>query len=164
MASKTKTEDAPLDELEPAEEIDEIEEVSDLEDEIEDPPADALVADVGAVDAADDAWVDDDGDDDDDGDAAVVVKADDEDDDDTQDLDELETEELEMLTEDELAETLVVDEAAELRAIRRAELAMSGETGTERGADEFLCQGCFLVLRASQLVDKRRNLCVDCAG
>lgn len=164
MASKTKTEDAPLDELDP---VDETEEVADLDADVEDPPADELLDDA-AVDVVAEVWVDadedaDDDTDDDTDDESAVAKADD-DDEETQDLDELETEELEMLTEDELAETLIVDEAEEMRAIRRAEIAMSGETGTERGADEFLCQGCFLVLRASQLVDKRRNLCVDCAG
>lgn len=162
MASKTKTEKAPLDELEP---VDEIEEVADLDEDVEDTPVDALVDDVDdPVEVVDEVWVDDEVDDDGDDESAATKTDDDDDEEDTQDLDELETEELEMLTEDELAETLVVDEAAELRAIRRAELAMSGETGTERGADEFLCQGCFLVLRASQLSDKRRKLCVDCAG
>ena len=154
MASKTKTENPPLDELDPEDAVEE------LEDDVEDTPADALVdddADDPATAVADD-WVDDDEE------KPVVSSDDDAADEDTQDLDELETEELEMLTEDELAETLVIDEAAELRAIRLAELALSGETGTERSADEFLCQGCFLVLRASQLVDKRRSLCVDCAG
>ncbi len=42
----------------------------------------------------------------------------------TEALDELEAEELEMLTEDESNEAIVVDEAAEMRAIRRAEIAM----------------------------------------
>jgi len=164
MASKTKTEDTPLEDLDP---MDEVEEIDDLDDDVADPPADALVDDGDdPIDVVDEVWVDADVDSEDDADDGEAPKADDGDGDeeDTQDLDELETEELEMLTEDELAETLVVDEAAELRAIRRAELALSGETGTERGADEFLCQGCFLVLRASQLADKRRRLCVDCAG
>jgi hypothetical protein len=88
---------------------------------------------------------------------------DDEDDEDDEALDELEAEELEMLTDDEASETLVVDEAQELRAIRRAEIAMEGEGGGERAADEFLCQGCFLVLKRSQLADKKRSLCRDCA-
>jgi hypothetical protein len=164
MASKTKTDDAPLDELDP---IDDIEDIDDLDDDVEDPPADVLVDDLDddEVDVVDDVWVDDDVDDDETDDVDDDDDDDDEDEDeDTEDLDELETEELEMLTEDELAETLIVDEAQEMRAIRRAEIAMSGETGTERSADEFLCRGCFLVLRSSQLADKRRSLCVDCAG
>ena len=83
---------------------------------------------------------------------------------DDQALDELEAEELEMLTDDEASETLVVDEAQELRAIRRAEIAMEADTGGGRTSDEFVCQSCFLVLKASQLADKRRQYCRDCAG
>jgi hypothetical protein len=30
-------------------------------------------------------------------------------------------------------------------------------------ADEFTCLGCFLVRHRSQLVDRERGLCVDCA-
>ena len=30
------------------------------------------------------------------------------------------------------------------------------------GADEFVCQSCFLVLKRSQLADARKNYCVDC--
>ena len=77
-------------------------------------------------------------------------------------LEELEAEELEMLTEDEAAEAFVVNEAAEMAAIRRAELALAN-SGEQRAADEFLCQNCFLLKRRSQLADKRRQLCNDCA-
>ncbi len=79
-------------------------------------------------------------------------------------LDELEAEELEMLTSDEESETLIVDEAAEMRAIRRAELAMDADGGGERAEDEFLCQSCFLVLKRSQLADARKMWCKDCAA
>lgn len=76
-------------------------------------------------------------------------------------LDELEAEELEMLTEDEAAEALPVDEAEELRQIRRAAMAL--ETGAESvGSDEFVCSACFLVKRMTQLADKRKTLCRDC--
>ena len=143
--SKTETEEVAVDELDSADDVDE-----EMDDTLE--PSDEALED--DVDAEDDDWSEDsDDDDDEEGDGEA-----------TEDLDELESEELEMLTEDELSETLVVDEAAELAAIRRAELAMTDETGTERGAGEFLCQGCFLVLSTSQLSDKRRKLCVDCAG
>ena len=77
-------------------------------------------------------------------------------------LEELEAEELEMLTEDEAAEAFVVNEAAEMAAIRRAELALAN-SGEQRAADEFLCQNCFLLKRSSQLADRRRQLCNDCA-
>jgi hypothetical protein len=78
-------------------------------------------------------------------------------------LDELEAEELEMLTEDELSETIAVDEAAE-RAIRRAALSMEGEGADARAEDEFVCQSCFLVLNVSQLADRRKRICKDCAA
>lgn len=155
MASDTKTEKADLTDLETPDDVNEV------EDELEDPTADALEADPAAT-ADDDDWVEDDDDDDDDGEGTKAAA--DSEKETAEDLDELESEELEMLTEDELAETLVIDEAAELRAIRRAEIAMSGETSTERSSDEFVCKGCFLVLKTSQLVDKRRTLCSDCAG
>jgi len=77
-------------------------------------------------------------------------------------LEQLEAEELEMLTEDEEAETLPVDEAEELRQIRRA--AMSLESAADSAADdEFVCNSCFLVKAGSQLADKRKKLCRDCA-
>ena len=77
-------------------------------------------------------------------------------------LDELEAEELEMLTEDEASEALVVNEAAEMRATRLAEIALENSR-SERAEDEFLCQNCFLLKKGSQLADKRRQLCNDCA-
>lgn len=77
-------------------------------------------------------------------------------------LEELEAEELELL-EEEVAETLLVDEAAELRAIRRAELTLDTDAQEIRG-DEFVCSSCFLVKRISQLGDKRRLICKDCLG
>ncbi len=77
-------------------------------------------------------------------------------------LEQLEAEELEMLTEDEEAEALPVDEAEELRQIRRA--AMSLESAADSAAeDEFVCNSCFLVKAGSQLADKRKKLCRDCA-
>lgn len=141
------------------EQVDADTEAADIDDAIEEPDLEEIDDEGADVDAADDSWSESDDDDDEDEKTSEGESGEQ-----AEDLDELETEELEMLTEDELAETLVVDEAAELRAIRRAELAMSGETGSERGDGEFLCQGCFLVLSTSQLQDKRRKLCVDCAG
>lgn len=79
-------------------------------------------------------------------------------------LDELEAEELEMLTEDESEETIVVDEAAEMRAIRRAEIALEGEVADSAKSDEFVCASCFLVKRRSQMANKRKKICFDCAG
>jgi hypothetical protein len=82
----------------------------------------------------------------------------------TEALDELEAEELEMLTEDESNETIVVDEAAELRAIRRAEIAMEAGDVDEAASDEFVCSKCFLVKSHLQLAAKRKKICFDCAS
>jgi hypothetical protein len=82
----------------------------------------------------------------------------------TEALDELEAEELEMLTEDESNETIVVDEAAEMRAIRRAEIAMESGEVDEAASDEFVCTVCFLVKRRNQLAAKRKKVCLDCAS
>ena len=79
-------------------------------------------------------------------------------------LDELEAEELDMLTDDETSETLVVDEAAEMRQIRREELAMDRKGADEATEGEFVCSNCFLVLKTSQLADGRRKICRDCAA
>ncbi|HSQ37172.1 MAG TPA: DUF4193 family protein [Acidimicrobiia bacterium] len=76
-------------------------------------------------------------------------------------LDELEAEELDMLTEDEAAESLPVNEVEELRQLRREAIELElGADGV--GDDEFVCTGCFLVKRVTQLADKRRKLCRDC--
>lgn len=105
-------------------------------------------------------------------DESKAADTDDSDDDDSSDdepeeeaaaLDELEAEELEMLTDDETVETIVVDEAAEMRAIRRAQIAMEGEPADEASSDEFVCTSCFLVKRTSQLANKRKKVCLDCA-
>lgn len=132
----------------------------DITEEIEgpaDPTADDLeggeIVDGGTDDADDDA--EDDTDDDTGATPASETP---------EPLDELEAEELEMLTDDETSETLVVDEAAEMREIRRAQIAMEGEGASEAAADEFVCTNCFLVKKVSQLADKRRRICTDCAA
>lgn len=135
----------------PTEEMTEEKIADDLDEEI-DPDEDAQESDIvdgdGAKDAADAAAAD--------SDADPEV--------DTEALDELEAEELEMLTDDESSETLVVDEAAEMRAIRREELAMDRSAADEATEGEFVCSQCFLVLKTSQLADARRNICNDCAA
>lgn len=73
-------------------------------------------------------------------------------------LEELEAEELEI--EDD-PETILVDEAAEIRSMRRDELGL--EPGTEEVKEtEFVCTNCFLVKSTSQLANKSRKLCLDC--
>lgn len=78
-------------------------------------------------------------------------------------LDELEAEELDMLTEDEESEVLIVDEAQEIRSIRREALALDKDPEAAQ-ADEFVCSSCFLVKRTSQLANKRKKICRDCAA
>ena len=80
----------------------------------------------------------------------------------TEALEELESEELQLLDE-EAGEALLVDEAEELRAIRREELTMNVDAQLQR-SDEFVCQNCFMVKRTSQLANRKKMLCVDCAS
>ncbi len=93
----------------------------------------------------------------------VEEGATDEDMEDSEALDELEAEELEMLTEDEASEVIRVDEVAEMRAIRREEMELDVDA-EEPKTDEFVCRSCFLLKRTSQLADKRKMLCTDCAA
>ena len=76
-------------------------------------------------------------------------------------LEELESQELKLLDE-EANEALLVDEVEELRAIRREELTMNVDAQVQR-SDEFVCQSCFMVKRTSQLANRRKMLCNDCA-
>ena len=89
----------------------------------------------------------------------------DEDDEDTDDgtvtLDALETEELETVETNESA-TILVDEASEIVAIRRQEVAFDATAHSRRG-DEFVCRSCFLLLKKAQLADRPNMFCVDCA-
>ena len=118
----------------------------DIEDEIDDEFEDDVDVDV-ADEEDDEDDEDDDDDDEEEGDEA---------------LDELEAEELELL-DDEMGESLLVDEAAEMRAFRREELSMNVDAQSIR-SDEFVCQSCYLVKRMSQLANKRKMYCLDCAS
>lgn len=97
--------------------------------------------------------------------AAVVVTEDDDTDSDgdTEALDDLEAEELEMLTEDEASETIVVDEETQLRDIRRAQISMESGVASSASDGEFVCSVCFLVKKSSQLSNRRKKVCLDCA-
>ena len=77
-------------------------------------------------------------------------------------LDELEAEELELL-EDEVSESILVDEVAELRAIRREELTMDLDAHAVRDG-EFVCRSCFLVKRTAQIANRKKMICRDCAS
>jgi hypothetical protein len=133
-----------------------------LEDDIEDEELapgldddfveDELVEEIADVDDEDeDEDEDDDEDDDDD---------DDHDDETAEALEELENQELQLLDE-EANEAMLVDEVAELRAMRREELTMNVDAQSQKD-DEFVCQSCFMVKRTSQLANKRKMICFDC--
>ena len=76
-------------------------------------------------------------------------------------LDALEAEELETVETNESA-TILVDEASEIMAIRRQEMALDLSAQSRKG-DEFVCRSCFLLLKNVQLADRQNMLCVDCA-
>jgi hypothetical protein len=142
-------EDLDLDDADiDAEDLDEAELDVDLEDDIEEPDLDEFEDDVDVDAPGYDADADDD-------------DEDDEDEETTEALEELETQELQLLDE-EKNDNLLVDEAEVLRAIRREELTMNVDTQLKR-ADEFVCQSCFMLKRTSQLANKRKQLCADCA-
>jgi len=107
---------------------------------------DAYEKDVDADDS------DGDDDDDDDGQDEETVEA----------LEELESQELQLL-EHEASETLLVDEVAELRAMRREELTLNVDAQGQK-SDEFVCQSCFMVKKTSQLANKRKMICHDCVA
>ena len=140
-------------ELKLTEDAEEEPEVVDAE--VDEDFVDVLVADV-AVDEDEDG--DGDGDEDSKADVAVVDGADDET---VEALEELESEELALLDE-EVNEALLVDEVKELKAIRREELTMDVDAQAQR-SDEFVCQSCFMVKRTSQLANRKKMLCTDCA-
>ncbi|HET8740175.1 MAG TPA: DUF4193 family protein [Acidimicrobiia bacterium] len=77
-------------------------------------------------------------------------------------LEELENQELQLL-DDEANEAMLVDEVAELRAMRREELTMNVDAQIQK-PDEFVCQNCFMVKRTSQLANKRKMICLDCVA
>ena len=135
-----ETPDDDLDE----EELDDDVDPDDLDDDDIDDDADLLV-------------VDDLGDDEDEviPDVDEALLADDDDDDDD--------EELELLEEEGAAE-LAVDEVEELRNIRREELSLNVGGAQEKRSDEFQCSVCFMVKRTSQLANKRKLVCNDCAS
>jgi hypothetical protein len=142
-------EDLDLDDADiDAEDLDEAELDVDLEDDVDEPDLDEFEDDVDVEAPGFDA--DDDDDDDEDQDEET-----------TEALEELETQELQLLDE-EKNDNLLVDEVEVLRAIRREELTMNVDTQSKR-ADEFVCQSCFMLKRTSQLANKRKQLCADCA-
>jgi len=144
------------------EEIDDLDDVEDIdEDALEDDLDEDLVVvededfDDEDVLVADDEEIDDEVDDEDED------EDDDHDDETAEALEELENQELQLL-DDEANEAMLVDEAAELRAMRREELTLNVDAQSQKD-DEFVCQSCFMVKRTSQLANKRKMICFDCA-
>jgi hypothetical protein len=146
--------------------VDEVEDVEDIDVDVDD-DVDVEELDDDDIDDDEDVVDDDvefeaDSDDDDEfSDDDDDDEEEEEDDDAPVALDVLEAEELEIV-ESDATDTMLVDEASEIRAIRREEMTMDIDAGAPQ-SDEFVCQSCFLVLKSSQLANKRKRLCFDCA-
>jgi hypothetical protein len=137
--------------------------VDDFEPEEDEEVFDDELEDDVELDVVDDEALEVDADDDDDNDDKDGDESDDESGEEADEaLDELEAEELELV-DDEASESLLVDEVAELRAIRREELTLNVEAQAIRSG-EFVCQSCFLVKRSSQLANRKKMICADCAA
>ena len=147
MADDNTVELAP----EELEELDE--EVEEVDDDLED-DFDEIEDDV-EDESDDDEYEDDE-------ESSEESSSDDHDDETVEALEELETQELQLLDE-EASETLLVDEVTELRAMRREELTMNVDAQGQK-SDEFVCQSCFMVKRTSQLANKRKMICQDCVA
>jgi hypothetical protein len=155
MATKKKS--APKAKVEELEEELDDEIGEDLDEELDDDLDEDLDDDLGDEDG--DAAVDDDEDDDDLAEApAAPAKADDEDD------EVLDADDVEASLDVILKERLVVEDEPEDEDSSPAE---DQGDGTERvlpkQADEFVCNGCFVVKNSSQLANKKKGLCRDCA-
>lgn len=151
LSLEDETED--IDSPEDVAEIDDIDEAA-IDDDIEETelavvPDDEFEDDVLETDDDEDGEDDDDDDDDDDHDDETAEA-----------LEELENQELQLLDE-EANEAMLVDEVAELRAMRREELTLNVDAQVQKD-DEFVCQSCFMVKRTSQLANKRKMYCFDC--
>lgn len=152
--------DLPLeDEAEDIEDLDDVAELEDVDEADLDEEAldDDDIEETASVVVADEEFEEEELESDDD---------DEEDDDDDHDeetaeaLEELENQELQLLDE-EANEAMLVDEVAELRAMRREELTLNVDAQVQK-EDEFVCQSCFMVKRTSQLANKRKMICFDC--
>lgn len=151
----------PRDKFEDAPDVDEEDDLDpdeDLEEDDLDPEED-----IDEDDDLGDGDLDDDDLDEDDIDGDDQDEDDDEDDEDDQKtvtLDALEAEELETVETNDPA-TILVDEASEIKALRRKEMAIDVEADSRR-VDEFVCTSCFLLRKNVQLADPENTLCADC--
>lgn len=138
-----------LGDIEEIEDIDETELEEDLDEDLDEAiPADLVEEEFEEEVETDDDEYDEDEDDEDHDDETAEA------------LEELENQELQLLDE-EANEAMLVDEVAELRAMRREELTLNVDAQSQK-ADEFVCQSCFMVKRTSQLANKRKMICFDC--
>jgi len=149
MARKKATDTVEVEAVEELADLDEVDELDDVAETDEVPDV------LEAVDDDESGASDEDDDDDDLDDGAEEE--------DPAALDELEAAELSMLTPDEAAEVIRVDEAAEVASLRKAELALHTEADSVT-AGEFVCSSCFLVKKDTQLANKRKQICNDCAA
>lgn len=140
-----------LGDIEEIEDIDETELEEDLDEDLDEAiPADLVEEEFEEeVETEDDEFDEDEDEDDEDHDDETAEA-----------LEELENQELQLLDE-EANEAMLVDEVAELRAMRREELTLNVDAQSQK-ADEFVCQSCFMVKRTSQLANKRKMICFDC--
>ena len=151
----------PRDKFEDAPDVDEEDDLDpdeDLEEDDLDPDED-----IDEDDDLDEGDLDDDDLDEDDingGDQDEDDDEEDEDDQKTVTLDALEAEELETVETNDPA-TILVDEASEIKALRRKEMAIDVEADSRR-VDEFVCTSCFLLRKNVQLADHKNMLCADC--
>lgn len=131
-------------------EIDEIDDDLEVDDDLE--------GDLDGDDDLDGDVVDDD-DDDDLGEAPVVAKtAGDEEDDEIPDADDVEAS-LDVILKERL---VVEDEIEDDEVVDNDDRGEGNERVLPKQADEFVCNGCFLVKNTSQLADKKKGLCQDC--
>ena len=156
MATKKKS--APKSKVEEIEEDLDDEMGEDLDEELDDDLDGDLDDDLDGDDEGGDT--DDEDDDDDDLAEAPAAPAKGEDEDD----EVLDADDVEASLDVILKERLVVEDEPEDEDNSPAD---DQGDGTERvlpkQADEFVCNGCFVVKNASQLANKKKGLCRDCA-
>lgn len=151
----------PLDQFEDASDVEEedgLDPDEDIEDDEDLDPDEDIEDDDDLND--DEDGLDDDDIDGDDEDEDGDDDEDDEDDQETVTLDALEAEELDTVETNDPA-TILVDEASEIKALRRVEMAIDVEADSRR-VDEFVCTSCFLLRKNVQLADPENMLCADC--
>jgi hypothetical protein len=136
----------------------EVDEVDELEEDLEVLEADDLVdeeldeeLEVVAVDVADEE-VEDEA-------PATAQRSTEEEDDEIPDADDVEAS-LDVILKERL---VVEDEPEDEEAVEVDERGEATERVLPKQADEFVCNSCFLVKNTSQLADKKKGLCRDCA-